>query len=147
MTSRRQRPRRPPRRGRNRRPIKPPTAEEVQRSIHRGVEFLLKRQNKDGSWGSANITRPGDIYAPVPGAHQAFKAAVTSLCISALIETGGSGADVGRALDRGEAWLFEHLPQVPPLHAGHFLQRLDARLLDSSPGADARPKARRRRSP
>lgn len=93
-------------------PVTPPTTVEIERSIHRGVEFLLKRQNKDGSWGSANITRPGDIYAPVPGAHQGFKAAVTSMCVSALIETGGSGEDVGRAIDRGEAWLFEHLSSV-----------------------------------
>ena len=47
-----------------------------------------------------------------PAAHQAFKAAVTAMCVSALIETGGSGAEVGRALDRGEAWIFEHLPKV-----------------------------------
>jgi hypothetical protein len=92
--------------------ITPPTAEEIQQSIGRGVDFLLRRQNKDGSWGSANITRPGDIYAPVPGAHQGFKAAVTAMCISALIEVGGSGAEVTRAIDRGEAWLFEHLPKV-----------------------------------
>lgn len=92
-------------------PITPPSAAEVDGAIHRGVEFLLKRQNKDGSWGSANITRPGDIYAPAPGAHQAFKAAVTAMCVSALIETGG-GAKVEESLDRGEAWLFEHLPKV-----------------------------------
>ena len=93
-------------------PITPPTAEEIQRSIRRGVQFLLRRQNKDGSWGSANITRPEDIYAPVPGAHQGFKAAVTSMCVSALIETGGNGEEVGHAVDRGEAWIFEHLPKV-----------------------------------
>jgi hypothetical protein len=92
--------------------IKPPTAEEIERSMCRGVDFLIERQNKDGSWGSANITRPGDIYAPVPGAHQGFKAAVTAMCVSALIETGGSRADVGRAIDRGEVWMFERLPKV-----------------------------------
>jgi hypothetical protein len=93
-------------------PVEPPSAVEIDRSIHRGIEFLLKHQNEDGSWGSANITRPGEVYAPVPGAHQAFHAAVTAMCISALIETGGGRADVAAALDRAETWLLEHLPHV-----------------------------------
>ncbi len=93
-------------------PVAPPAAAEVERSIRRGIDFLLKRQNGDGSWGSANITRPEDVYAPVPGAHQAFHAAVTALCISALIETGGADEEVAKALDRAEAWLFQNLPNV-----------------------------------
>jgi hypothetical protein len=93
-------------------PIVPPAAGEVEQSIRRGVEFLLKRQNEDGSWGSANITRPMEVYAPVPGAHQAFRAAVTAMCISALIETGGAGSDVSQSLDRGEAWLLKNLSHV-----------------------------------
>jgi hypothetical protein len=92
--------------------IVPPAPRDVQNSIDRGIAFLLKRQNKDGSWGSANITRPFEIDSPVPGAHHAFKAAVTSLCISALIEVGGGRDDVARSLDRAEAWLFVHLPKV-----------------------------------
>ena len=39
-------------------PVETPSAAEIERSIERGVAFLLARQNKDGSWGSANITRP-----------------------------------------------------------------------------------------
>jgi len=93
-------------------PILAPAAEDVEASIRRGVEFLLQRQNANGSWGSVAITRPGEVLAPVPGAHHAFRAAVTSLCISALIETGGPRPEVAASLDRAEAWLFEHLPEV-----------------------------------
>ncbi len=92
--------------------VEAPSTAEIETSIRRGVDFLLKRQNSDGSWGSANITRPSEVYAPVPGAHQAFRAAVTALCISALIEAGGTSQEVAESLDRGEAWLFENLPKV-----------------------------------
>jgi hypothetical protein len=93
-------------------PVPTPAAEEIDASIKRGIEFLLTHQNKNGSWGSANIFRPGEIYAPVPGSHQAFRAAVTAMDISALIETGGDDPRVATALDRAEAWLFEYLPRV-----------------------------------
>ena len=93
-------------------PILAPAAEEVEAAISRGVAFLLQRQNANGSWGSVAITRPGEVLAPVPGAHHAFRAAVTGLCISALIETSGQRPEVAAALDRAEAWLFAYLPQV-----------------------------------
>jgi hypothetical protein len=93
-------------------PVPTPAPAELELTMRRGVDFLLKRQNSNGSWGSVNITRPGEIWAPVPGAHQAFRAAVTSLCISALIETGGDRPEVAPALDRAEHWLFDELPRV-----------------------------------
>ena len=52
----------------------------------RGAAFLLGSQNADGSWGSARRTKDLNIYAPVPGAHHAFRLAVTSLCVKAMIE-------------------------------------------------------------
>ena len=48
----------------------------------------------------------------MPGAHQAFRGAVTSLCISALLEVGGPSPNVQRSVDRAEVWLMEHLPAV-----------------------------------
>jgi hypothetical protein len=93
-------------------PVPTPAAGEIDASIKRGIDFLLAHQNKNGSWGSADIFRPGEIYAPVPGAHEAFRAAVTAMCISALIETGGEDSRVPESIDRAEAWLFEHLPRV-----------------------------------
>ena len=93
-------------------PIPQPNPDAVDSALRRGVEYLVKSQNKNGSWGSASLQGGIAIYAPVPGAHQAFHTAVTALCISALIETGGDGEDVKLAIERGEAWLMANLPKV-----------------------------------
>jgi hypothetical protein len=92
----------------------PPTPEALEAAIGRGVAFLVKDQNKDGSWGSAQRTKDLNIFAPVPGAHHAFRAAVTAMAVSALIQTGAAEQDEAtrRSLERGEAWLLENLPKV-----------------------------------
>ena len=94
--------------------LKPPTAAELESAIQRGVKFLLQDQNKDGSWGSPEQTKDLNIFAPVPGSHHAFRAAVTAMCVEALIETGAadSDAEARQALARGEAWLLRELPKV-----------------------------------
>ena len=58
---------------------------EIHRSLDRGCNFLLEKQNPDGSWGSARQTKGLNIFAPVPKSHRAFRLAVTALSISALI--------------------------------------------------------------
>jgi hypothetical protein len=85
---------------------------EIDASIRRGLDFLLTHQNADGSWGSERSARPDEIYAPIPGAHQSFRAAVTSLCISALSEVGGADTKVQKAIDRAEVWLMAHISKV-----------------------------------
>jgi hypothetical protein len=93
-------------------PVEPPTAEAIDAAINRGVEFLLKVQNKDGSWGTAEQTKDLNIYAPVPGAHHAFRSAVTGLCVAALLDVRSSDQRVVVAIDRGEKWLLENLPSL-----------------------------------
>jgi hypothetical protein len=96
--------------------VAPPSDEEMSAALDRGIGFLLDHQNPDGSWGSARRTKDLNIYAPVPGSHQAFRAAVTSLCISSLCEAeryaGKKDERITAAIDRAEVWLFEHLPHV-----------------------------------
>jgi hypothetical protein len=92
-------------------PPKPLPPEALRASIYRGVNFLLKNQNKDGSWGSAGKTKDLNIIAEV-GSHHAFRTAVTALCVSALIETGQDVPEVRQAIERGEAFLLEELPRV-----------------------------------
>lgn len=93
-------------------PVPPPPTAELESSIRRGVDFLVGYQNPNGSWGSATRTKGLNIYAPVPGSHQAFRAAVTSLVILSLIETGDGRVEVQTAIDKGEAWLLENLGHV-----------------------------------
>ena len=92
--------------------VKPPDPTAVAESIRRGVAFLVADQNPNGSWGSAEQTKDLNIYAPVPGAHHAFRSAVTSLCVSALVDTGNSKPEVALVVDRGEAWMQEYLPKL-----------------------------------
>src|SRR5262245_42059412 len=93
-------------------PPKPVLPEKLEAAIAQGIAFLLKDQNPDGSWGTAGRTKGLNIYAPVPGAHHAFRTAVTALCVSALIEVGDGSEAVRRAIERSEAFLFEELPKV-----------------------------------
>ena len=93
-------------------PIKPPSRAEIETAMRRGVDLLLKIQNKDGSWGSAHNTKGMNIYAPVPGAHHAFQSAVTALCVSAMIELDDKRPAATNSIERGEAWLMKFLPQL-----------------------------------
>jgi hypothetical protein len=92
-------------------PPVPLSAETLNESIRRGVQFLVKCQNKDGSWGDAGRTKGLNITAEV-GSHHAFRMAVTAMCVTALLEAGGESTDVLSAIDRGEAVLFQELPKV-----------------------------------
>ena len=84
----------------------------VDGAIGRGADFLLARQNPNGSWGSPRQTKELNIYAPVPSAHHTFRTAITGLCVSALIEAGGDSPPVIKAIERGEAYLAENLPKL-----------------------------------
>lgn len=96
------------------RKLQPRSPEELENSIRRGIRFLLKDQNKDGSWGTAHKTKDLNIFAPVPGAHDAFRSGTTALCVAALIETGvtETNSEAKQALERGEAWLLKNLPHL-----------------------------------
>jgi len=84
---------------------------KLKASIAKGIDFLLARQNRNGSWGSPRNTKGMNIYAPVPSAHHAFRTAITGLCVSALIEAGDKVRTI-KAIERGEAYLAENLPKV-----------------------------------
>ena len=90
-----------------------PSAAEIHETIQRGVDFLLETQLEQGAWGRSANSKYYRIWAPVPGAHHAFRTATTSLCLMALVEAGerfvGKRRErVEKAIDHGQAWLLEH---------------------------------------
>lgn len=96
--------------------IQKPTTKEIEDSINLGALWLLDHQNRDGSFGSPTPRRDYEIYAPVPGAHHAFQAGTTSLCVSALMEIQPTDPAVAEripeALDRAASYLKKKLPKL-----------------------------------
>ena len=99
-------------RGPKPKPITPPKPGDINRSIRRGIDFLVKTQNRNGSWGSATKTKALNIYAPIPGAHHAFRSGTTGLCLAALIESGDPRKEVQSSIERAEKWMFDQLPRL-----------------------------------
>ncbi len=85
--------------------------ERLDDAVGRGRSFLVRIQNDDGSFGSAERTKDLNIMAGV-GSHFGFRAATTALCVQALIEEDDGSTAVARAIDRGERWLMDNLPEV-----------------------------------
>jgi len=57
-------------------------------AIEDGMDFLVRSQNADGSWGAGRETTDYDVMAAVPGSHDAFRVGCTALCVRALREAG-----------------------------------------------------------
>ena len=81
-------------------------------AISDGSTFLLSNQNPDGSWGTPQQTKGLNIYAPIPGAHRAFRLAVTALSLSALLEVQKDNPDYQEAITQGKEYLVENLTSL-----------------------------------
>ncbi|MDO4569844.1 MAG: hypothetical protein Q4D38_05635 [Planctomycetia bacterium] len=103
----------------------------LDKAVARGTEFLLRRQNKNGSWGTPHNTKRINIYAP-GSSHDGYRAGTTSLALEALLrvesflrETSPDALhdeelrnlaarkeEIALSIDRGEKWMFEALPKL-----------------------------------
>ncbi len=81
---------------------------DIDASIEKGVHFLIENQNEDGSWGSAKKTKGITIYAPIPGAHHAFRMASTCLALSGLVAHEKECPEASESIENAEAWLFKN---------------------------------------
>ena len=84
----------------------------LEKSIMEGVDFLVKSQNENGSWGGPTRTKGLNIYAPLPGAHHAFRMGTSSLALTGLLDTGDSRPEVLAAISKAEKWLLKTLPRL-----------------------------------
>ncbi len=95
--------------------VKPPNGpspSQIERSIDRGVKFLMMTQNKDGSFGTHETNRITEVYAPIPGSHQAFQAATTALSVSAILEAKGNDPEVQVSIEAARQWMLENFRHI-----------------------------------
>lgn len=81
-------------------------------AIRRGVDFLVSHQNANGSWGGPTRTKGLNIYAPLPGAHHAFRAGASGLALSGLIDATDSRQEVAAAIEKAGMWAAAELPKL-----------------------------------
>ncbi len=125
------------------------TLARMDAAIARGVDFLVGKQNADGSFGGPHRTKGLNIYAPLPGAHDAYLAGTSGLAISGLIDAHDSRPEVKAAIGRAEKWAFSKLPglrRADPTTTynawGHaYGLRAISRLYQSAAGDPARQAA------
>lgn len=82
------------------------TPERVRAAIREGVNFLLRSQNPDGSWGGAwdSLTTWSGWTWTNPESHRSWRVATSGLCCLALLEVADSD-EAWSALDRGLDYL------------------------------------------
>lgn len=88
------------------------TLAAVEASITKGVDYLIGKQNADGSFGGATRTKGLNIYAPLPGAHDAFLAGSSGLALAGLVDAQDKRPEAQKAIAQGEKWMFAKLPSL-----------------------------------
>lgn len=93
-------------------PLPAATPEAINAAITRGVDFLTSSQNPNGSWGGPTLTKGLNIYAPLPGAHHAFRAGASGLALSGLIDAHDPRPETQAVITKAAAWTAEELPKL-----------------------------------
>ena len=125
------------------------TLAAVDAAMARGVDFLVAKQNADGSFGSARRTKELNIYAPLPGAQDAYLIGTSGLAIAGLVDANDPRSEVKAAIEKAEKWAFTKFPQLRRADAtttynawGHaYGLRAISRLYQSAAGDPARQSA------
>ena len=93
--------------------VPPPSRETLDASIRKAADFLLKEQNRDGSWGSHTRTKGLNVICPYPEGPRSFRTASTSLCVIGLLTSPlKEDPAVKAALDKAVQYLLTTLPTL-----------------------------------
>ncbi len=109
-------------------------------SRDRGLAWLIANQNGDGSWGSFESARPGEIYLGTVASHRAFRDATSALATMALMPAAARGDRAALAsLERAVAYLVATPPSLRAtgdtfynVWTHTYMVQAAARLLESS---------------
>lgn len=95
-------------------PDEPPAGRDAFLQAFRGgVDFLLKTQNRDGSWGDHRVIGTWNILCPYPDGPLTFKTASTALCIVGLNACPMRDEPaVQQAMTRAEDYLIRTMPHL-----------------------------------
>lgn len=85
---------------------------QIDDAIRRGVDFLIADQNSNGSWGGPTRTKGLNIYAPLPGAHHAFRAGASGLALAGLIDAKDPRPEAAATLEKAATWTAAELPKL-----------------------------------
>ncbi len=89
--------------------VAPPAARvPLAEAIRTAVEWLVKNQNKDGSFGKPTSGRLWEVSAAVPGGLHAFRSATTSLCWMGLSDSPYQTDASRAAQERALQWLVKN---------------------------------------
>jgi hypothetical protein len=86
--------------------------ESIDSAIRRGVDFLVADQNPNGSWGGPTRTKGLNIYAPLPGAHHAFRAGSTGLALAGVLDAKDPRPEVKASIAKAATWTAAELPKL-----------------------------------
>lgn len=80
----------------------------------RGVDYLVKTQNKNGSWGTFESARADEVLLGTSASYQAFGDGSSALCVMALLKPSHERKDALKTLEKGIAYFLKTPPAARP---------------------------------
>ncbi len=84
------------------------------KAYKRGVDYLIKNQNKNGSWGTFESARADEVLLGTSASYKAFGDGSSALCVMALLAPSRDRKDAYKALEKGIKYFLKTPPPGRP---------------------------------